>query len=235
MSTKSFNHDIPAYNTQSASVILPFLTGQFPIRSIVDIGCGIGTWLAIAREKGIEDVIGVDGAYVKKELLHISPDLFMEHDLSGPFDLGRKFDIAFCLEVAEHIDDARADHLIDSIVRHADLVLFSAAVPGQTGDGHINEQWVDHWVKKFAARDYLFYDLVRPVFWNHPAVEWWYKQNMFIVARKGHLAFPPAENINQYIHPDLYKRYVNDLDKYQSGKISALQGIKTFVKSLIRS
>ena len=232
MSTKSFNHNIPAYNTNSAEVILPFLLSQFKISSIIDIGCGIGTWLAVAKEKGINDIVGIDGAYVDKKLLHIGTDCFKEQDLSQPFNLERKFDMAFCLEVGEHIEQSNASTLIDSLTSHADLILISAAIPGQEGDGHINEQWVDYWVEKFANHDFLFYDLIRPHFWNDPNVEWWYKQNMFIVARQGCLLQIADTPINQYIHPELYKRYKNSLKKYRTGKISVLQATKTFIKSL---
>lgn len=235
MSATSFNHDIPAYNKQSASVILPFVFDRFPVKSIIDVGCGIGTWLAVAADAGVSDITGVDGSYVNKQLLHIPTDHFKEHDLSRPFDMGRKFDLAICLEVAEHIDAANADALIDSIVRHADLVLFSAAIPGQTGEGHVNEQWVGYWEKKFGERGYSFHDLLRPVFWEHPQVEWWYKQNMFIVARNGHLSLPAAAGpVHQYIHPDLYKRYNTDLEKYTSGKLPVLQAVKTLVKSFFK-
>lgn len=233
-STKSFNHNIPAYNKNSASVILPFLISQFKISSIIDIGCGIGTWLAVAKEKGINDIIGIDGTYVDKNLLYIESDLFKEKDLTHPFDLKRKFDIAFCLEVAEHIDGEKADILIDSIIRHADLILFSSAIPGQEGEGHINEQWVDYWVEKFKKHNYLFYDIVRPKFWNDPKLEWWYKQNMFIVAKQGHLAIQNNLVINQYIHPELYKRLKNSLEEFRTGRISIAQAAKTLIKSCLK-
>lgn len=233
MSTKSFNHNIPAYNTNSATVILPFLISEFKIKSIIDIGCGIGTWLAVAKGKGINDFIGIDGAYVDKKLLHIEAENFKEQDLSQPFDLKRKFDIAFCLEVGEHIEESKADILIDSITRHADLILFSAAIPGQQGDGHINEQWVDYWIEKFARHNFLFYDVMRPHFWNNPNVEWWYKQNMFIVAKQGSLPLTTNPTINQYIHPDLFMRRTKLLDKYAKGEMPVIQAIKLLVKSFL--
>lgn len=233
MSTTSFKFNDAAYNTNSAKSVIPFLTDKFKIESVIDIGCGTGTWLAVAKENGINDIIGLDGAYVDRSFLHIESDLFKEQDLSKTFNLNRKFDIAFCLEVAEHIDAANADNLVASIINHADLILFSAAIPGQDGEGHINEQWVDYWIEKFKKHNFVFYDVMRPHFWNDRNVEWWYKQNMFIVAREGHLPFMEKTTIYQYIHPDLFTRRKDLLEKYTKGKIPVLDAVKILVKTFL--
>jgi hypothetical protein len=65
------------------------------------------------------------------------------------------------LEVAEHLDAQAADEFVDNLVRHGRLILFSAALPGQGGERHINEQPLDDWRSRFLARGYEA--LPRPV------------------------------------------------------------------------
>src|SRR5689334_7856178 len=93
-----------AYNSsQSASVVVPLLLKHVAVQSVVDIGCGVAPWLAQFIAAGIEDVIGLDGDYVERSMLKIPVERFLSHDLNTPIRLGRKFDLAVCLEVAEHL------------------------------------------------------------------------------------------------------------------------------------
>jgi len=108
--------------------------------------------------------------------------------LRVPIDLGRHFDLVVSLEVAEHIPHASADTFVDSLVRHGDIVLFSAAIPGQGGTFHVNEQWPEYWGKRFKARGYVGIDCVRPLVWEDPSVDYWYAQNVFLFVRDTTLA-----------------------------------------------
>src|SRR5262245_31561537 len=97
--------------------------------SLIDIGAGTGTWLRAASDLGIKDYFGVDG--IIPEQLHVPKERIRLHNLTQPFDLGRTFDVALSLEVAEHLPASAAETFIASIVRHPDTALFSAAAPGQ--------------------------------------------------------------------------------------------------------
>ena len=83
-------------------------------------------------------------------------------DLTHPLQLDRQFDLVLSLEVAEHIPAGRAATFIDSLVRHGDAILFSAAIPRQGGEQHINCQWPSWWAELFTQRGYQTFDLVRP-------------------------------------------------------------------------
>jgi SAM-dependent methyltransferase len=168
----------------SARVVVPMLEEWFRPRSVVDVGCGSGAWLAVWREHGVTDILGIDGPYVDPSTLLISPAQFQALDLRRPFALDRKFDLALCLEVAEHLPARVAASLVRSLINLAPIVLFSAAVPLQTGAGHINERWPNYWRDQFAHHDYMFLDPIRPRIWHDARVEIWYRQNIFLAVQR---------------------------------------------------
>ena len=84
--------------------------------------------------------MGIDGDWVPRQHLQVSLDQFMVHDLCSPLRLDRSFDLAISLEVGEHLPPACEETLVASLARIAPVVLFSAAVPQQGGNDHLNEQ-----------------------------------------------------------------------------------------------
>jgi SAM-dependent methyltransferase len=149
----------------------PLVLQLLPVRSVVDVGCGDGSWLAVFRELGVDEILGVDGEYIDREILQIPQDCFQAVDLSKPFDLGRVFDLAISLEVAEHLPSESAPVFVESLTRAAPLVLFSAAIPFQGGVHHVNEQWPDKWAGLFRGHDYVPVDFLRKRIWRNDAVE----------------------------------------------------------------
>lgn len=129
---------------RSAEQIVPILLELIQPQSVIDVGCGTGTWLSVFCEHGIEDIWGVDGDYVQEEALEIPKDRFLSHDLTKPLALDRKFDLAISLEVAEHLPCDSAEAFVDSLTQLAPVILFSAAIPFQGGVGHVNEQWQEY-------------------------------------------------------------------------------------------
>lgn len=121
---------------------------HFPAASMLDVGSGLGHLVRRAHTCGM-DAIGV-------ELSEPSMDGPLRHaDLTAPLDLGRVFDLVLCWEVAEHLPAASADTLCDSLVRHLSpegVLVFSAAVRGQGGKGHLNEQPLSYWRDKLESR-----------------------------------------------------------------------------------
>jgi SAM-dependent methyltransferase len=193
----------------SARVVVPIIQELIHPRSVLDVGCGIGTWATVWIASGVSDVIGVDGDYVDKELLQLPRERFIGHNLSDPLDVGRKFDLVTCLEVAEHLPAASASTLVESLVRHTEVVVFSAAIPGQEGAGHINEQWPSYWVAHFARAGYQPFDLLRGRLWNNGEVEWWYQQNCLLFATNDaaeRYKMTPTTSPLDIVHPVLFTR-----------------------------
>lgn len=167
---------------RSARVVLPMVANACAINSILDIGCGAGAWLSVANAIGLQDIAGVDGNYVDRSLLLFDPASFTPYDISKLFEMGRKFDLVQCMEVAEHVPEAYATTLVRNIVHHGRLVIFSAAVPGQGGENHINEQPYEYWRNLFSLHGYRLFDFVRPRTIKNRDVEPWYRYNLLLFA-----------------------------------------------------
>ena len=64
----SFAYDSSFYGTyaqvsiNSAREVLAVVQSAVNPRSVVDVGCGVGTWLSVWRDLGIDDIEGIDGA-----------------------------------------------------------------------------------------------------------------------------------------------------------------------------
>jgi SAM-dependent methyltransferase len=185
--SSSFFRDQQQGSRQSAKRVLPLIIATIKPRSAIDVGCGVGTWLAVLAESGITDIWGIDGDYVDRTLLQIPQERFLAHDLTLPMHLERRFDLVLCLEVAEHLPADSAPTLIDSLVGLGTVILFSAAIPFQGGTRHVNEQWPDYWARHFATKKYVPVDYLRRQIWQLRDVEWYYAQNILLFVERCYL------------------------------------------------
>jgi SAM-dependent methyltransferase len=167
---------------RSARRVVPLVQGWVGPRSVADVGCGRGAWLAVWREAGAERIVGYDGDYVDRERLRVDRDQFRAVDLRDPPPIEERFDLAQSLEVAEHLEPDAAPRLVAFLCGLADVVLFSAAPPGQGGEGHVHEREPSYWAGLFAARGYAAFDALRPVLAGDPDVDPWYKYNSLLYA-----------------------------------------------------
>jgi SAM-dependent methyltransferase len=197
----SYFRHITAGSRRSAQIVVPIVKGLFDIKSVVDFGCGSGAWLEPWNRAGVDDVLGCDGSYVPSETLLIDADRFMPVDLAAPIRLGRSFDLVQSLEVAEHLPASAASIFIETLVRHAPLVLFSAALPGQGGEHHLNEQPYGFWRGLFRRHGFRPIDVLRPRLISHSAVAPWYRYNSFIYAEERLLPHL-GSGIAAYLVPD---------------------------------
>ena len=179
-------------SARSALAVLPLILSQLKITSALDVGCGAAAWLSGYQRLGVADLLGIDGDYVDRSLLMVDAARFQPRNITQAFDLGRQFDIVQCLEVAEHVPPATSATLVDNIVRHSKCVLFSAAVPGQGGEDHINERSYAYWRDLFAERGYRLFDFVRPPIQQNSEIESWYRYNLLFFVHDSLIASLPA-------------------------------------------
>jgi len=203
----------------SAEAIVPLVIELVAPTSVVDLGCGPGTWLATFGRHGVDDCLGVDGEWVERGILEIAEANFRVARLDRPFRLDRRFDLAMSLEVAEHLPEHASRGFVDTLVRLAPCVLFSAAIPHQGGLHHVNEQWPEYWAALFATHGYVVVDAVRPRVWSMAGVDFWYKQNTFVYAREEILAARPllarerdrtVDSMLSLVHPRLLTHMAAD-------------------------
>lgn len=202
----AYDHSKNLHSLTGPRAALPvFLAGR-QVASLLDVGCGTGTWLSAALALGVREVLGIDGVKNAPEDLHVSPQLVRHQDLTISWDLARKFDAVICLEVAEHLDRAFAPTLVDALVKHGNWIVFSAASPGQLGQHHVNCQWPAYWQELFNQRGYACSDAIRWQVWDNDAVEPWYRQNVFVALRAPQKA-GAEPRIPAVVHPEILPWY----------------------------
>ena len=187
---------------------------------------------------GVKTIRGVDGSWVNKEFLAIPEEFFTQYDLSKP-GLGNiipeKFDLTISLEVAEHINSCDTEAYMDNLTSFSDVILFSAAIPGQGGTHHVNEQWPSYWIEKFAARNFVPVDCIRAKIWNDNNIYFWYRQNIMFFVRETALKNYPllmaeaGRPVNDIVHPVLYETRINHINSVSNA------GFKTICKNIIPS
>ena len=194
----------------SAREIIPIVFKIIQPLSVIDFGCGIGSWLSVCKENGVKEIIGLDGDYIDQSLLIINKCEFRKCDLNNEIALDKCYDMVISLEVAEHIEQANSKAFVKNLIRHGDNILFSAAIPKQGGVNHVNEQKQSYWARLFAAYDYVAVDCIRSKIWSNDLVCYWYKQNIILYVRhdcllKNMLPYvkQPDEMLD-VIHPDFF-------------------------------
>jgi cyclopropane fatty-acyl-phospholipid synthase-like methyltransferase len=200
----------------SALSIITIINRHFELNSVIDVGCGRGSWLNAAYKVLGEEIelTGIDGIYnsehfKNKNIKYIPSNL---EEKIYPTEDNEKYDICFCLEVAEHLTANRAPSFIEELTDLSDIILFSAAIPNQGGTNHINENFQSYWADIFSTLDYYPFDIVRHEVWNNDEVDFWYRQNIIIYIKKNSYYYnlysskiltENFKNLN-LVHPDCY-------------------------------
>ena len=205
--------------TNSAINVLSLLYKYYKPKSVIDVGCGRGAWLAAAESLGSNKLRGFDGSWIKKEDLLSNNIEFtaINFDNTMP-EITERYDLCISLEVAEHINEKNAKLFIDILCMASDIVLFSAAIKGQGGTNHINEQPQSYWIDIFNSNGYECFDILRASLWINESVEYWYRQNMFILARQqnglinGEMLRAAEKPTYDIVHPKYYELRVNEIE-----------------------
>lgn len=177
------------YSLKAANIITPLILQKFWINSVVDIGCGNGAWLKAFYDKGIKNIFGYDLSnldpkdyLIDKKYLKTNTNI-----LDKNFFIKEKYDLLLCLEVVEHIPKRFSEELIEKLTSISPMILFSAAIPGQKGTSHVNEQVPSYWRRLFNENDFVEIDFIKPLLWKNAKVAWWYRQNITMYISKPYL------------------------------------------------
>jgi SAM-dependent methyltransferase len=230
MTQIDYNHQDNLHTQEGARAALPIIFSDWKPASVLDVGCGTGTWLSAALEFGISDVFGVDGVAIPPSQLLISDNFLMQQDFTLPWNLNRKFDVVLCLEVAEHLDASFAKGFIETLTSHADIIVFAAACPGQLGQHHVNCQWPAYWQQLFNEMGFVCHADVRWRMWQNSQIEPWYRQNVFI-AKYSPSQAGQEERIQPIIHPEMLPMLLTAIEAGQENiqalHLEQLQQVET--------
>lgn len=202
---------------RSARVVVPIVMELLSPKSVIDVGCGPGAWLRTFVENGVPVIRGIDGDYVKRDELLIDPQDFFAADLNQGFSLDGEYDLAVCIEVAEHLPEPSSFALIDLLTSAAPAVVFSAAIPGQGGTNHVNEQWLRYWHDLFTRRHYTMIDAFRPKIRDDVRVAPYIRQNLVLFlserelesnAALRRLADEGCGADSEWVHVGLYEKWL---------------------------
>jgi len=202
---------------------------------VLDVGCGRGIWLRAFQEEGVQCISGIDGAYLREEQLVIPKTAFRPVDLRLPFELDERYDLAICLEVVEHLPGRAAAQIVKALTKAAPIVLFSAALPGQGGTDHVNEQWPHYWERRFAKFGFKPIDAIRPLIWRNIEVEWWYRQNILFYASPQAIADSPLLQAEEectracemrIVHKDILEQHMHVRGSLRSLRHTVVQSLK---------
>ncbi len=215
---RSFYDRMGASARSSADVIVPTVMELISPTSVLDVGCGRAEWLARFRQAGVDRILGIDGPWVDTDSLAIPPTDFCTEALDQAWNRTDSFDLCMSLEVAEHLPERAAAGFVERLTQASPIVLFSAAIPGQIGTNHINEQWPRYWADHFRQRGYFRLDVIRPRIWQDARVGWYYQQNLYLFVQSDQLESRPVlQNLYErskdceltLVHPKILRPMTN--------------------------
>jgi len=123
--------------------------------SVIDFGCGPGVFLNQFYKMGVT-VLGVDNSAEAFDVSPVPEENLIIHDLRQPYAVENKYDLTICIELLEHLSEEHADTLVSTIVESGEIMIVSAAYPGQGGQVHINEKPKDYWISKFESKGVIY-------------------------------------------------------------------------------
>lgn len=191
----------------SAQHVLALFNRIFSPQSVIDVGCGIGTWLKAWQEINPHAfVFGVDGNQIASQHFYIDQSHYKMLDLTLPSqqllsqipppsesnkNLEKSKPYALCqsLEVAEHLEEKYAYNFVHLLTSLSNVVLFSAALPYQGGTHHVNEQLPQFWQHLFQEHHFHCFDFLRAQILNQRQICPWYRQNIFVFVHQSQCAF----------------------------------------------
>lgn len=184
---------------------------------VLDVGCGEGWWsAALAAQPEVKEVISIDQAVPEVFAPGVTVQVLDLERGDGVELVGKPFDIVVCLETAEHLKPTAAVGLVAmlcAVVAPTGIIVWSAAVPGQGGHGHWNEQWPAYWDHLFRAQGWRLSDPLRDMLWDHPDVEPWYAQNLLIgvTPSANGTSWAAGGSPRRLVHPTIFEARLADV------------------------
>ncbi len=171
----------------SAGPIATSILRDFAPKTLLDVGCGTGAMLVALAARGV-DVAGLECSNVALSYCRRRGLNVFEYDLESPdpLPIRSRFDVVMSMEVAEHLSRHVADRFVDILTGYGDVIVFTAAIPGQGGRDHVNEQPHRYWIEKFSNREFhyaSYRSLVWRKEWEEQGAASWYFRNLMVFTK----------------------------------------------------
>ena len=254
--TTFYSYDEDLHTNTSAEIIVTHVMNLLHPTSVSDFGCGKGQFLNAFKNSGVSTVHGYDGPWAKEPSReNLDEQEFTCVDFEQAAQIHpQKTDVALSLEVAEHLSATSARDFIRLLCESSDVIIFSAALPLQGGQGHINEQPLSYWSDLFKTEGYMPFDLLRYILWDDDNIEVWYRQNLCIFVKASSIAEDTLSHASDsylqksetdmirhpktIVHPSFFemraKEYEDRLDLIYNGGIKPTSYLYLCAKSIAR-
>jgi len=137
-------------------LITELIYDKFKPKSVVDFGCGSGSYLYFFSKLGVNKLKGFEGSQKAIDLALIEKKYIDKCDITKKIELGETYDICICFEVAEHLHEGCVGVFLDNLCSSSATILFTAAPPDQGGRHHVNLKPMQYWIQKFGERHYHY-------------------------------------------------------------------------------
>tara|TARA_B100000925_G_scaffold87225_1_gene62711 strand:- start:1859 stop:2359 length:501 start_codon:yes stop_codon:yes gene_type:complete len=156
--TRSYYRDVVEDSAKESAVkISNSIVNELAPKRVIDVGCGTGALLGTLRDKGC-NVFGLEHSKAGLDYCVTRGLPVKSFDIkTDTFTPEEPFNLAVSMEVAEHLPESSANQFISLLANLAEVIVFTAATPGQGGLDHINEQPHSYWISKFAEKEFNYH------------------------------------------------------------------------------
>ena len=130
-----------------------WLIEKFEIKTVLDIGCGLGESVLEFKKLGCKKVLGLDGL---KENIKKAITPVILHDFNkGPFLLKEPVDLVWCCELLEHVEEKYLPNIMETL-KQSRIVAATMAEPGRDGYHHVTCKPWEWWLPLFAKYGFKY-------------------------------------------------------------------------------
>jgi len=239
-------YDIEFYKSQvedsykASRKVLEMFKQYYQPKSVIDVGCGVGTWLKTWQALGVDKIYGLDCNTIDDNLLYVSREHIGIVDLEKHENLANEtYELVMSIEVAEHLNPNASEAFVKLLTSYGDVVLFSAAIPKQPGNNHINCQPPKYWVELFNKQGYECFDFLRKKNMEL-GIGWSPTQNMFLYVKRDKLSLFESQgfivdNDPMFFYCPKWVDFLLDQNKTQADQYFILSYLGKTMKKLKKS
>lgn len=155
MYSREFHASIQHEERPQAERLGLYIKTYVPCQTFIDFGCSSGLYL-LEVKKQLPDIKAL-GYEFSEAAVNAALCMDVHHfDLTQVLDRPKSpMTLGLCLEVLEHIEDSHWRPVLENITKLSDIIIFSAARPGQGGTGHINCRPKIDWIRRFSSLGWI--------------------------------------------------------------------------------